>query len=75
MSVYKKLIWMLANSGSESKLKQSLISIARKASWNLNVRGITSSSYSGRVSPEPPIAAGKSFSLGRPSLIGRTVSS
>ena len=29
----------------------------------------------GIVSPDPPISAGKSFNLGRPSLIGSTVSS
>ena len=33
-----------------------------------------SSAYSGSVSPDPPIAAGKSLSLGNPSLIGRMVS-
>jgi hypothetical protein len=30
--------------------------------------------YSARTSPEPPNSAGKSFSFGRPSLIGSTVS-
>jgi hypothetical protein len=30
--------------------------------------------YSGTTSPEPPSSAGKSFSLGRPSFMGRTVS-
>lgn len=30
--------------------------------------------YSGRVAPDPPNSAGKSFSFGRPSFIGRTVS-
>jgi hypothetical protein len=31
-------------------------------------------SYSGMTSPEPPNSLGKSFSLGSPSRIGRTVS-
>src|SRR6266478_754131 len=31
--------------------------------------------YSGIASPEPPISTGKSFNFGRPSFIGRTVSS
>ena len=31
--------------------------------------------YSASVSPEPPSSAGKSLSLGRPSLIGSTVDS
>src|SRR6476619_4688345 len=30
--------------------------------------------YSGTATPEPPSSAGKSFSLGRPSFIGSTVS-
>ncbi len=30
--------------------------------------------YSGTLSPEPPNSAGKSFSLGRPSRMGSTVS-
>ena len=30
--------------------------------------------YSGTVSPEPPNSAGKSFSFGKPSRIGSTVS-
>src|SRR5258708_36135626 len=30
--------------------------------------------YSGMATPEPPSSAGKSFSLGRPSFIGSTVS-
>ena len=32
------------------------------------------SGYSGMASPEPPNSAGKSFSFGRPSRIGSTVS-
>ena len=32
-------------------------------------------SYSGKVSPEPPISAGKSFIFSRPSFMGRTVDS
>lgn len=31
--------------------------------------------YSGIASPDPPISLGKSFNFGRPSFIGRTVSS
>ncbi len=30
--------------------------------------------YSGTISPEPPNSFGKSFSLGRPSRMGKTVS-
>ena len=30
--------------------------------------------YSGSISPEPPNSDGKSFSFGRPSFIGNTVS-
>jgi hypothetical protein len=30
--------------------------------------------YSGSCSPDPPNSGGKSFSLGKPSRIGRTVS-
>ena len=33
-----------------------------------------SSGYSGICSPEPPNSAGKSFSFGKPSRIGNTVS-
>lgn len=32
------------------------------------------SAYSAAISPEPPNSAGKSFSLGNPSRMGRTVS-
>ena len=41
-------------------------------------RGVFSSSIAGRhaaiISPEPPNSAGKSFSFGRPSFMGSTVS-
>ena len=35
---------------------------------------ISGGTYSGRTIPEPPISAGKSLSLGSPSLMGSTVS-
>ncbi len=36
--------------------------------------GDAAAAYSATISPEPPNSAGKSFSLGSPSRIGRTVS-
>ena len=42
--------------------------------WNPMQRICCCSAYSRRTVPEPPISAGKSLSLGSPSLMGSTVS-
>ena len=65
---------------SERKREPSEFQSRNKARYeflfsDLRKSAQSADSYSGMISPEPPNAAGKSFNFGRPSLIGRTVSS
>lgn len=58
-------------------VERASVQNSRTLSWLLDAEaGVhpARAGYSGRVSPEPPISLGRSFILGRPSLMRRTVS-
>ena len=55
--------------------RHTTMSATRRAIIQCGLFRASLSGYSGSVSPDPPISAGKSFIFGSPSFIGCTVDS